>query len=317
MKEPLYQNIVYKKFIHKRVKILEPRLNNSLQILILGTSRTLTGLSPQIITQELSLPPHTVLNFSLPAESYRDIYTVLKNHLKELKRVPLVIIEISPFQFFYPYSPYIEEKGGMIDKISWSFIYRDFHMLPKSLFLSYRRRDFVRGYLLRWCRSLARVIKGENPRKIEEESPFVIKDFQPIGEGWVAAIGKLRKEWEKIDLMDRKLFPQPSTKEREWRNFLKMVHLVEKEQLRVLFIEMPVKKEVEKEIIARDPSLYKFFQQRVKPFLKDKGYLILEGNKELKIDEEGFYDYNHLNKEGAMELSKEFSYWLRKKGILQ
>ncbi|NOZ63522.1 MAG: hypothetical protein GXO71_00985 [Caldiserica bacterium] len=312
MKEPLYQNIVYKKFIHSRLNYLEPQINKNLKILVLGTSRTLTGISPQTIAKELSLPPETLLNFSLPAESYRDIYTILNDHVEEIKAIPLLIIEISPFQFYYPYCPYIEEKGNLLEKASWSFTYHDFHMLTRSFFISYRKRDILRGYILRWCRLLGKLIKSNTLQEWESPANFLIKDFHPMGRGWVAAIGQLEEKWKGIDLIDRKLFPHPSNQEREWKNFLKIIRLAEREQLKVLFIEMPVQKEAEEKVLSEDPSLYTFFQEEVKPFLRSRGYTVLEAGKEFRFKESEFYDANHLNKKGAVKFSREMARWLAK-----
>jgi len=314
MQEPLYQNIVYKKFIHSRLNNLEPQINKNLKILVLGTSRTLTGISPRIIAKELSLPPGTLLNFSLPAESYLDIYTILNDHIEKVKPIPLLIIEISPLQFYYPYSPYIEEKGNLAEKLTWSFNYHDFHMLTRSFFISYRKRDILRGYILRWCRLAGKLVRPNTVQEWEPSTKFMIKDFHAMGRGWVAAIGHLEEKWKGIDLMDRKLFPHPSNKEKEWKNFIKIIRLAEKEQLKILFIEMPVQREAEEKVLNEDPALYKFFQEKVKPFLRSRGYTVLEGGKAFKVEENEFYDANHLNKKGAVKFSRELAQWLEKEG---
>ena len=316
MEEPIYQNIVYKGFIHSRLKDLEPKINKNLKILILGTSRTLTGLSPQVIQDELSLPDRSVLNFSFPAESYLDIYAILRRHLDEIKKIPLVIVEISALQFYYPYCPYIEEEGSIYEKLSWSFTYHNFHIIPQSLLVSYRKRNIFKGYIIRWLRKFAKITKKNLPRELEKKPRSVMKDFRVYPYGWVVPTGKLGKE-EGIDVMNREIFPNPSNKEREWKNFLKIVHLVKKEKLKVLFLEMPVEKIATEKIIKNEPSIYSFFEEKVKPSLKKEGYMLFESEKEIRIESNGFYDCNHLNKKGAIKFSKNFSCFLKKGNFLR
>lgn len=309
-KYPLYQRIVYRKFIHNRVRRLEKILREgNIRIPIVGTSRTLTGLSPQVLEEEMGLPPGSVLNLSLPAQSYWDILLFLRKNLPFIRKASLLIIEVSSSQFYYPYAPYMEVKGNILERLSWSIRYHDFHQIPSLLLVSYRKREFIQGYLRRWLRWGVKRFTGYSPRE-EEIRNIVLKDFQPGGEGWVKAVGRIDPSIAGIDLMDRALFPSPSTPEREGENFSRLLQFLEKENLSVLFVEMPVNIKVIQRTEKENPHLMEFYRNRVKSLLREKKFPLWEA-KNLKMKESYFYDWNHLNVEGALYLSRELGKWLK------
>ena len=309
--ETLFQSIFYEKFLERRVEKLDSLIREkNPYILILGSSRSLMGISPQILSKGLSLPEDSAINFSLPAESIQDILYILQHYEDELKNLRLVIIEMAPFQFTYSYSPFIKYKGGFKKILTMSLKYKCFEDLPQKIIPSYRKRKVIEGHLLRTIEKLTRGLFQKNPRVLGIHRRVSPPDFRPANMGWIVARGR-KKDLTKPIFLKEEIFQKNSIPEQELKNLKNLYEFLIEKNFQVIFIEMPVREEFEELLSEEYSSLYSFFNTNVKSFLKrEKNFPFIEGSFTGWVDEKHFYDFNHLNEKGAIYFTEKLVKWI-------
>lgn len=261
-------------------------MNHSIdpQVMIFGASNGETGIDPQVIQKQTG---KTVFNLSLDGTSVKQFGDLVKEFNDYSKNAEIVVFALGPFAF---------EKVALPSSLNRYYAWIDNHHLRRNLLLhevsEFRKLKCVPfyGFVLYDSDFYKSSIDGWS-RIVNHPVLSSAKDHQ----GWEP----MNIEWGKNNSLASIETTALDVDSSVVGAYASLVRELNKKGRKVVFVLMPCQQEAMNHFIN-----YGQFRKTVKDLSVGSNHCIDLSTDSLSLDKKYFYNYTHLNVEGAEAFSK-------------
>ena len=260
-------------------KYLEGNLG-SIEVLFLGSSHTLNGVNPKLISKK-------VFNLAFGGQPISIDYYLLNKYINQMPHLKTVFIEVSPHRFYYDFDTTdwngyiysilydINYKVKLLSLSNYSFLFSNFEFYRSKIIDYYN--PYSPKYIINDCGYIENNFEGEF-LKLKFDSLKIYKSFQM-----------------KHDFSDK-------NKIRLNDSFLeKLILRCKNKGVKVVFLSTPLYNNYLKNIPIKTK---KEVGKLVDKYISEFGIIEFDYSGSKKFNRYDFRDEDHLNPNGAKKFSK-------------